>query len=181
MIRTGLVTLGLLICAKAFADGYFAGEDIRSNGDAVLFELAPVDPRELFLGDYMTLRYDLGGARRLIDDTEPRPLDGAPDQGLAVYTLEDGVARIVGYSETVDGVETGFGFIRYRMRNGRPTIGGERYYFQSGTGERYEEARYGVFRVMPDGRALLAGLADEKKRPIAVAGEAPSSEGVAAD
>jgi uncharacterized membrane-anchored protein len=137
-----------------------------------LFELAPVDPRELFLGDYMTLRYDLG-LRRLDDGSEPVPI---PDRlkGLTVMRIEDGVGKIIRFDQT-ETLAANERLISYtRLDNWRPIrIGGDRYYFQSGTGDRFAEADYGIFRVMPDGRALLSGLADEKKRPILIAGEAP--------
>ena len=122
----------------------------------------------------MTLNYDL-----LEDET------GLPEErkGIAWLSVDaDGVGRIVGY-EGVTPQPEGTRRIRYsQRRRARVSIGGERYYFQSGTGERYEDADYGIFRVMPDGRALLAGLADEKRRPILTAGEAPSERsGLEAD
>jgi uncharacterized membrane-anchored protein len=40
------------------------------------------------------------------------------------------------------------------------------WFFQEGDGERWEAARYGEFRVMPDGRALLVGLADVQLKAI---------------
>jgi len=36
------------------------------------------------------------------------------------------------------------------------------WFFKEGDGARWSKARYGEFRVMPDGRALLVGMADEK-------------------
>jgi uncharacterized membrane-anchored protein len=161
MIRLALVILGLALCSWKFATGFIAAETIRAEGEEVLFELAPVDPRELFLGDYMTLRYDLG-LRRLDDGSEPVPI---PDRlkGLTVMRIEDGVGKIIRFDQT-ETLAANERLIR---------IGGDRYYFQSGTGDRFAEADYGIFRVMPDGRALLSGLADEKKRPILIAGEAP--------
>ena len=38
--------------------------------------------------------------------------------------------------------------------------------FREGDGQRWEQARYGEFRVEPDGRALLVGMADAQLRPI---------------
>ena len=40
------------------------------------------------------------------------------------------------------------------------------WYFREGDGQRWEQARYGEFRVEPDGRALLVGMADAQLRPI---------------
>lgn len=174
MIRLALVIVGLGLCAWKFTSAYLAAETIRTDGEVILFELAPVDPRELFLGDYMTLNYDLGfdGNSSAVEPIIP----SEPRSGVAVFTLEDGVAKIARF----DGLETlteNERRVRYTINDQQWTtsiaIGGDRYYFQSGTADRFTEAAYGIFRVMPDGRALLSGLADEKKRPILIAGEAP--------
>jgi uncharacterized membrane-anchored protein len=174
MIRLALVIIGLGLCAWKFTGAYLAAETIRTEGEVILFELAPVDPRELFLGDYMTLNYDLGFSG---DSAAPAPpIPSAQRAGTAVFTLEDGVATISRF-ENVDNLSENERRVRYTINNqawqARIAIGGDRYYFQSGTVERFEDAAYGIFRVMPDGRALLSGLADEKKRPILIAGEAP--------
>jgi uncharacterized membrane-anchored protein len=171
MIRIALILLGLFLCAWKFATGFLAGQTIRTQGEEVLFELAPVDPRALFLGDYMTLNYDFG----LRQEDGERIEVPNERRGTAVLKVEDGVARVVRFDRLND-LAADERLIHY-TKNRWPgmSIGGERYYFQSGTGERFEAAEYGIFRVMPDGRALLMGLADEKKRPILIAGEAPGS------
>lgn len=174
MIRLALVIVGLGLCVWKFSSAYIAAETIRSEGEVILFELAPVDPRELFLGDYMTLNYDLGfeGNSSAVEPFIP----SEPRTGVAVFKLEDGVAKIARFEglETLSDDERR---VRYTVNDQRwmtsITIGGDRYYFQSGTAERFTDAAYGIFRIMPDGRALLSGLADEKKRPILIAGEAP--------
>ena len=40
------------------------------------------------------------------------------------------------------------------------------YFFPEGEGKRFEAARFGEFRVLADGRALLIGLVDGQRRPI---------------
>lgn len=168
--RVVLILVGLALCAWRFASVTIAAETIRSQGEIILFELAPVDPRALFLGDYMTLRYHLGPPELTSDLTEER------DSGVAIVRLEDGVGTVIRHaiSEKPPKLAPNERLIRYRVNSrGRMTIGGEAYYFQSGTGERYAEAEYGIFKVMPDGRALLSGLADNEKRPILIAGGAP--------
>lgn len=169
MIRIALVIVGLLLCGWKFTTGFVAAETVRADGEQVLFKLAPVDPRELFLGDYMVLNYDLG----LMSDGEDRI--SVPDalKGVAVIRVQDEVGTIIRFDRT-ENLAANERLISYtRIDSWRPIrIGGDRYYFQSGTGDRFVDAEYGIFRVMPDGRALLSGLADEKKRPILIAGEA---------
>jgi uncharacterized membrane-anchored protein len=40
------------------------------------------------------------------------------------------------------------------------------YFFQEGTAARYEPARYGEFRVAPDGDLLLTGLRGKDLEPL---------------
>ncbi|WP_341649051.1 GDYXXLXY domain-containing protein [Thauera humireducens] len=67
-------------------------------------------------------------------------------------------ARLTGVSDTPPGGEAVA--MRIRQRDGRPTIGPNAFFFQEGTAERYEAARWGEFRVAPDGSALLTHLRD---------------------
>jgi len=45
-------------------------------------------------------------------------------------------------------------------------IGAESFFFQEGHADAYEDARYGILKVAPDGGSVLAGLADAERRPI---------------
>lgn len=40
------------------------------------------------------------------------------------------------------------------------------FYFPEGQGQPLQAARFGEFRVLPDGRALLVGLADAQLQPL---------------
>ena len=50
--------------------------------------------------------------------------------------------------------------LRYRWRAGEPKFATNAFFFEEGTGERYAGARYGEFRVGPDGESILTGLRD---------------------
>jgi uncharacterized membrane-anchored protein len=50
----------------------------------------------------------------------------------------------------------------YTRTNRALTFGAPRFYFENGMAQDYEDARYGVFKVAPDGRAILVNLADDK-------------------
>lgn len=45
-------------------------------------------------------------------------------------------------------------------------IGPDAYFFEEGTGDQYQAARYGEFRLQADGKTLLVGLRDEAYQPI---------------
>jgi len=48
--------------------------------------------------------------------------------------------------------------LRYRVRAGRVKFATNAFFFEEGTGARYQRARYGEFRVAPSGELLLTGL-----------------------
>ena len=171
MMRIGLVLFGLVLLAWRFGSATVTAETIRAQGETILLETAPVDPRAFLLGDYMRLRYAA---------EPPRDRGKARPDGAAVLRVDgNGVGTFERFhdGETLAEDERLILFtVSGQAWRRRASYGGERYYFQSGTGERFAGARYGVFKVMPDGRALLSGLADADRRVIAVAGEAPATE-----
>jgi len=167
MWRIALVAVGLLLCAYRFGTGVSDAEEIRADGREVLLDIGPRDPRELLLGDYMALNYT--------QDSFP-PRDVSEEKGVAILKIVDGVAvydRLDKGGEILASNEVRMRYRTHPQSWRGMTYGGERYYFQSGTAERYEDAAFAIFKVMPDGRALLSGLADEDKQSILIAGEAP--------
>ena len=40
------------------------------------------------------------------------------------------------------------------------------WFFKEGDAQKFEGARYGEFRILPNGSALLVGMADDQLRPI---------------
>lgn len=170
--RYGLIAVGVMLCAWKFISGTLAAEDIRQNGERILIELRPVDPRSLFLGDYIALNYD----------REALPEKTIEDKGFVVIRLDgDGIVKFVRLAGEAETLAENERLIRYRRTSARwggYTYGGARYYFQSGTAERYADAQYGEFRLMPDGWTLLSGLAGEDKVTIHTAGDGPKKETV---
>ena len=131
-----------------------------AEGAVVLLELAPVDPRSLMQGDYMALRFrmanDAGAAVRAAASTDGRIVAIVDERGVATYRgLHDGTP--VASNEVL---------LRYRVRNGDIKFATNAFFFQEGTGRRYEGARYGELRVAPDGELLLTGLRDKDLRPL---------------
>ena len=164
------VIVGVLICAWRFGTATFAAEQIRANGEVVFIRLAPVDPRSLMLGDYMILGYDNAAL--------PQPdFDATRERsGTAVVSLTSGDVQFV-RDYAGGALADGERLMNYRRGpDGAASYGGEAYYFQSGTGDRFADAAYGVFRIMPDGRTLLSALADADKAIIVTAGEGPVRE-----
>jgi uncharacterized membrane-anchored protein len=130
-------------------------ERLLEEGRVVLLELTPVDPRSLMQGDYMALRFK--AAR---DAFQSAP--AATGDGRVVFALDaGGVANFRRFDDgaplAADEVK-----VRYRVRRGTPKFGTNAYFFEEGRARDYDRARFGEFRVAPDGEAILTGLRDEK-------------------
>lgn len=129
-------------------------EQLLANGRGVLLELAPVDPRSLMQGDYMALRYAL--ERELTKDLGKELTDG-----YLIVSLDDRqVATYQRVSET-SATAPGEAALRLRVREGRPKIGSNAFFFEEGSAKEYNGARYGEYRVAGNGETLLVGLRDK--------------------
>ncbi|MBC8057066.1 MAG: GDYXXLXY domain-containing protein, partial [Rhizobiales bacterium] len=57
--------------------------------------------------------------------------------------------------------------LRYRMRGGQVWLGTNAFFFEEGTAERFNGARYGEFRIdRTSGEAVLVGLRDAALKPL---------------
>lgn len=56
--------------------------------------------------------------------------------------------------------------VQLTPRNGNWVVVTDAWFFQEGQSQRWQTARYGGFRVLPDGRVLLVGTADAGLRAI---------------
>lgn len=127
---------------------------IKTEGETVLLQLRPVDPRAFMQGDFMVLRYST--------DVLPDPGANQSASGKAILTLDENRAGV--FNRVDDGTPLGDNEIRInftRVFRGEKSYGGERFFFQEGTAGIYEDADYGVFKVGASGRAILVGLAGE--------------------
>jgi uncharacterized membrane-anchored protein len=159
-LTRALIAVGALIVFTGVNYSMYAKERIRREGQVILLQLAPVDPRSLMQGDYMALRFgiaaDLENARA--DKRKPYDDDG---RSVGIKLDERGVAQLVP-SNTSSDLR-----IRYRIRNGEIWIGTNAYFFEEGTARRYEPARFGEFRLdRGSGEAVLVGMRDEALKAL---------------
>ena len=144
------------------------------SGKVVYLELAPVDPRSLMQGDYMALRFRIADdARPAMQRSEssgvrrvPGRRDLATTDGRIVAALDP--SSIATYRRLDGGTPLAPDEVlpRYRVREGEIRFATNAFFFQEGTAGRYEEARYGEFRVAPDGELLLTGLRGKELQPL---------------
>jgi uncharacterized membrane-anchored protein len=151
---TRIVVVAATVLVLAAVNGsILAKERIRSNGERIFLELAPVDPRSLMQGDYMALRFTIASQIEAQDDDDK--------SGKASVAVDErGVATL-----SPDG--TGTLRLRYRLRGSQIWLGTNAYFFEEGSAARYDKARFGEFRVDRDsGEAVLVGLRDATLAPL---------------
>lgn len=182
--RNILLWGGLLLALVVANLGIRGHERTLSEGRVVLLELAPVDPRSLMQGDYMVLRFAVDEAIRDALHPERRSGDGdtaadlwnmddacrskgCRDGYVVVVADRDGVGRFVRIQGAPQPLADGEIAVRFRERKWwQIVIAGNSWFFPEGQAKRYEPARYAELRVAADGTALIAGLRDEKRKPL---------------
>jgi uncharacterized membrane-anchored protein len=158
----------LLLCAGlTLGVGNYAiyeKEILIRDGQRVFVSLAPRDPRSLMQGDYMALNFFLPSF------PASTPLVGAERLYAIGKVNSQGVfeaTRVEGTNASVNANEIR---VQLTAKNGRWTFVTDAWFFAEGDAQRWEQARFGEFRVMPNGRALLVGMADEKLAMIGTQG-----------
>lgn len=154
-----IILVNLIILLGLFNNSILQKEELLSNGQLILLELAPVDPRSLMQGDYMDLRYAI---------SENSSSDSIAKRGFCVVKLEEnGVAKKVRIQENKIPLNNNEYLIEYTSRQWRGiNIGAESFFFQEGDAEKYENAKYGGVKVDNHGNSLLIGLYDEYRKKI---------------
>lgn len=155
-----LTLVGLLIAGDISAEAIRAKEALIRDGQPVFVELIPVDPRSLMQGDYMALRFQLpNGALR------HQPRGGERPRAIGMRDA-NGVLRLTRIGDGRTPLAVGEMMIELQRKGGRWIVVTDAWFFKEGTARRWEAARYGEFRVLSDGRALLVGLADKDRVAI---------------
>jgi uncharacterized membrane-anchored protein len=137
-------------------------------GDTIFVRVVPVDPRDLFRGDYVILDYDFSRV-------PPARIEGLTDsdwqreqQGLGLTVYVTLVPELDGKHWRAEKFSisqpTSGKYLRGRITGpGRLEFGIEAYYLQEGQGSKYEEAMRdhrlaAEIVVTADGHAALRGL-----------------------
>ena len=147
----GLMTAVIL----AVINFQIAGKQrIISDGSVMLLQLAPRDPRSLFQGDYMALRY------RMSSTVAAQAEKARVSDGYAVVRLDDHqVAQFVRLHHDTQ-LAAGEQLLRFRKRGNSVRLASDAYFFEEGQSKTFSPARYGELRVDKEGNAVLFGLCD---------------------
>lgn len=163
-IRSTILWIAALIILGMVNVGVFQKEQLRTNGELLYMELAPVDPRSLIQGDYMALDYAL--LRELAEDE-------LPNRGQILIDFDEQRVATGGALYEANQQQTPNQLlINYRSDGWQMRIGAENYFFQEGKAELFEEAEYAELRIGPDGGLILVGLTDGQLNRLGT-GETP--------
>jgi uncharacterized membrane-anchored protein len=159
-----LAVLGLVLLLGGFNHAVWQKETLLAEGRVVRLELAPRDPRSLLTGDYMTLDYAV--ARDIRVRLRPE-LAEQPQDGMAVVRLDPrGVAALVRTQPSSQPLAADELVLLYRLRERQVQLGSNAYFFEEGSAQHYEKARFGEYRVSASGEMILVRLLDEALQPL---------------
>lgn len=149
----------LFILALVNTDVFFKERQIKT-GKTVILALAPVDPRAIMQGDYMTLRYALS------QDIQKALKGQEAQQGVAVLQLnakQQGQFVRLYQGGPIKAQEL---LLYFRVRKGRVKIASEAFFFEEGKGALYATAKHALLRVGKSHKPLLVQLLDNNLQAI---------------
>lgn len=149
-----LIIVNLILLLGYFNWSVYQKEQTLKDGQLVLLQLAPVDPRSLMQGDYMRLNYKEASSDLPDKQTDTR--------GYAILRTDSNqVGEIVRLQNTLEPVNDNELVIKYKIINRRLFLGAESFFFEEGQDTLFQKAVYGGLKVDDKGQSLLVGLYDE--------------------
>ena len=149
-----LIIANLILLLGYFNWSVYQKEQTLKDGQLVLLQLAPVDPRSLMQGDYMRLNYKEASSDLPDKQTDTR--------GYAILRTDSNqVGEIVRLQNTLEHVNDNELVIKYKIINRRLFLGAESFFFEEGQDTLFQKAVYGGLKVDDKGQSLLVGLYDE--------------------
>ena len=153
-----LIALATLATAGVGGMAVLGAENVLSNGRIVYIALRPVDPRSLIQGDYMAVAFDVDKL------PPPREING---EVLALADIDArSIAKIQGLAEPGARPAPGQIAVKLRQKSRRWFVGTDAYFFEEGRADAFASAKYGQFRLGPDGRLLLVAMTDAELNVI---------------
>jgi uncharacterized membrane-anchored protein len=169
-----LIAVGALAALGAANYDVMKKEQVIAGGQKIYIALAPRDPRSIMQGDYMELNF--GFARDIeasLNQNDGDPIGRrTPTQRTArvVAKLDArGIATVLRVAAEKESLASGEILLPLQYKKNRWVLVTDAFYFPEGMGAPFSKARFGEFRALADGRALLVGLADEQLNPIQAA------------
>lgn len=175
---TPLLIIGGVLALGAANWDVMGNERVIAQGEKIYVALAPRDPRSIMQGDYMALNF---GFPRQIEQALEERGQTLNQRVLVVAELDEkGIAQVKRIATSDTMLASRERLLPLLLKGGNWTLVTDAFYFPEGQGTPFQAARFGEFRVLPDGRALLVGLVDEQLRaikPSRIRANAASAEG----
>jgi len=153
---------GTLLTVLVANGAIWQKQNLIAHGKPLFMALVPVDPRSLMQGDYMRLRF-----ATLNDRTLPLLEDlGGKRPQVVVQRDARGVGTVQRLHTPAQPLAANEMLLQLTPKDGDWVVVTDAWFFKEGQGPVWQAARFGEFRVLPDGRALLVGLADAALQPI---------------
>ena len=160
------ITVGMVLTLAVANYSIWQKQTLIATGQKVFVELAPADPRSLMQGDFMRLNYRVwNNQAALVVD---RSL-AAPRPYLVLQLDALGVAQLIRTDQGNTPLANGEIKIELTPKDGGWMLVSDAWFFAEGDAKRWAAAKYGEFRVLPSGQALLVGLADAQRQAISAA------------
>ena len=163
------IVIGMLLVILAVMNfSIVSKEQHLKQGDTVYLKLAPVDPRSLMQGDYMALRFDAADQLyNALQSSSNKALKSTHD-GQIVVKLDDN--KVGTFQRIYQGkpLQENELLLNYRVRDDNIKFATNAFFFEEGTAELYEQARYGEFKVSEKGELLLNAMFTEQLTEIKV-------------
>ncbi|HLV31527.1 MAG TPA: GDYXXLXY domain-containing protein [Chitinispirillaceae bacterium] len=157
-IRKIILLISVLFVFIAVGTSVKNREDLLDSGEVFLFRLAPVDPRSILQGDYMTLNY------RITSGTHAKNI---PSRGYIVFQADSlNIADRIRFQEKPEPLNSNERIIKYYAHKRNISIGSESFFFQEGDADLYAKARFGGIKVAKNGTSILFGLFDANCKKI---------------
>tara|TARA_R110000850_G_scaffold13154_1_gene42986 strand:- start:2516 stop:3025 length:510 start_codon:yes stop_codon:yes gene_type:complete len=150
----GLVLANLLLVLAVVNGAILRKQGIVEAGRRVVLKLAPVDPRSLMQGDYMVLNYALSRDQdfgKAAEETRGHVVLSLGENDEGTFN-RIGVGGEVGEDEAV---------LNYRKWRRGFRFGIESFFFEEGSADRYQRARYAELRVSDGGEAVIVNLLED--------------------
>lgn len=164
--RSSLALLAGTLLTVLVANGaIWQKQNLIAHGKPLFMALMPVDPRSLMQGDYMRLRF-------ATLDTHALPLldaMGGKRPHMVVQRDTRGVGTVQRLHTPDQPLAPNEMLLELTPKDGNWVVVTDAWFFKEGQGQAWQAAKFGEFRVLPDGRALLVGMADAALQPIAPA------------
>ena len=173
-VTRALIAIGALLVLGGVNYSIAHKESIKRNGETIYLDLAPVDPRSLMQGDYMTLNFQL--ARQIensfaapktpnvagVSESVPNEKPREGETRMANIVLNE--KRVASFSQSPEAASQK---LSYRIRKDRVWLGTNALFFEEGRAALYANARYGEFRLdQASGEAVLVGLRDKDLKEL---------------